>query len=227
MSTFNGGPQSIVTNGLVLYLDAANRNSYVSGSTIWNDLSISRNNATLVNGVGFNSSFAGGLINDNVDDYIDTNYSMSVSTFSVSMWAQRTFSSFWSILWASEVWNNNTGYVAYFPNENQITFSRGGGTGFTNATVTNSDRPALYTFSLNSSGTVKIYQNATLVREASITLATSIEKTIKLNTRHSNDGSGFTDRRFGNFYMFQYYNRVLSDAEVLQNYNSTKARFGF
>lgn len=41
------GAPPIVTNGLVLNLDAANTLSYVSGSTTWRDLSGRRNNATL------------------------------------------------------------------------------------------------------------------------------------------------------------------------------------
>jgi hypothetical protein len=40
------GP-NIVTNGLVLALDAANTKSYISGSTTWNDLSGNGNHATL------------------------------------------------------------------------------------------------------------------------------------------------------------------------------------
>ncbi len=46
---FNYSPR-VVTDGLVLYLDAANQYSYVSGSTSWNDISRGRNNGTLVNG---------------------------------------------------------------------------------------------------------------------------------------------------------------------------------
>ena len=37
----------IVTDGLVLYLDAANTKSYVSGSTTWNDLSKTPNNGSV------------------------------------------------------------------------------------------------------------------------------------------------------------------------------------
>jgi hypothetical protein len=40
MSTVQGGPGNIVTNGLVLYLDAANTRSYPGTGTVWNDLSI-------------------------------------------------------------------------------------------------------------------------------------------------------------------------------------------
>ena len=38
MSTLSGGP-NVVMDGLVLWLDAANTKSYVSGSTTWNDIS--------------------------------------------------------------------------------------------------------------------------------------------------------------------------------------------
>jgi hypothetical protein len=40
--SFSNGP-TVVTNGLVLSLDAGDRNSYVSGSTTWFDLAGSSN----------------------------------------------------------------------------------------------------------------------------------------------------------------------------------------
>ena len=55
---FNYSPK-IVTNGLVLCLDAANPKSYVSGSTKWNDLSKNYLNGTLTNGPTFNSANGG------------------------------------------------------------------------------------------------------------------------------------------------------------------------
>ena len=56
MSTLNGGP-NIVFDGLVLYLDAGNTKSYISGSTTWNDISRLGNNGTLINGPTFSSSY--------------------------------------------------------------------------------------------------------------------------------------------------------------------------
>jgi hypothetical protein len=64
-----GGPD-IVTNGLVLALDAANPLSYPgSGTTIY-DLSGNGNNGTLINGVTYNQTNGGVLITDGIDDYI-------------------------------------------------------------------------------------------------------------------------------------------------------------
>ena len=72
MSTLNGGPGNIVTNGLVLYLDAANYLSYTSGSTVWRDLSSSNNSGSLINGPTFSSGNAGSIVFDGVDDYVDS-----------------------------------------------------------------------------------------------------------------------------------------------------------
>jgi hypothetical protein len=52
---FNFSPK-IVTNGLVLYLDAANTRSYSGSGTAWNDLTVNGNNGVLTNGPTFNSS---------------------------------------------------------------------------------------------------------------------------------------------------------------------------
>lgn len=63
------GP-SIVTNGLVLSLDASDKNSYTSGSTTWYNLS-GNNNGTLTNGPTFNNSNGGRLVLDGSNDYIE------------------------------------------------------------------------------------------------------------------------------------------------------------
>ena len=81
---------SIVTNGLVLCLDAGNIKSYPGSGTTWNDLSGGGNTGTLVNGVGYNSGNGGSLSFDGTDDYARLNplpQSMNVS-FSVFTWVK-------------------------------------------------------------------------------------------------------------------------------------------
>ena len=70
MGAVEGGP-NVVYNGLVLYLDAANNKSYVSGSTSWNDLTSNQNVGTLTNGPTFNTGSGGSIVFDGVDDYVD------------------------------------------------------------------------------------------------------------------------------------------------------------
>ena len=68
--SYANGPK-IVTDGLVLCLDAANRKSYpLSGNTIY-DLSGNGNNGTFVNGPVFNSSNGGSVVLDGTNDYIE------------------------------------------------------------------------------------------------------------------------------------------------------------
>jgi len=59
----------LITNGLVLHLDAGNTASYPGTGTSWTDLSGSGNNGTLLNGVGYNSTDKS-LIFDGVNDQV-------------------------------------------------------------------------------------------------------------------------------------------------------------
>jgi hypothetical protein len=72
----------IVTNGLVLNLQAGNLNSYPSGGTMWKDVSGYGNDFTMVNGPTFNSNNSGYFQFDGADDYayLAVNSSISVGT---------------------------------------------------------------------------------------------------------------------------------------------------
>ena len=62
------GPD-LVQNGLVLALDASDRNSYPGSGTTWRDMSGNSNNGTLTNGPTFNSANGGSIVFDGSDDY--------------------------------------------------------------------------------------------------------------------------------------------------------------
>jgi hypothetical protein len=75
--SFAHSPQ-IITNGLVLALDAGNTKSYVSGSTTWFDKSGNGNNGILINGPTFSSANGGSIFMDGAGDYIQPLLSSSV-----------------------------------------------------------------------------------------------------------------------------------------------------
>lgn len=60
----------VIQSGLKLWLDAANPLSYIGSGTAWNDLSGNANNGTLVNGVAYNSANGGVMSFDGVDDKV-------------------------------------------------------------------------------------------------------------------------------------------------------------
>jgi len=64
-----GGPD-LIQDGLVLDFDASDRNSYVSGSTTWIDLSGNNYSGSLVNGPTFSTGSGGNLIFDGTNDEV-------------------------------------------------------------------------------------------------------------------------------------------------------------
>lgn len=73
MSTVQGGQGNIVTNGLVLNLDAANPRSYLPpyNGTTWFNLASNSNNGTLTNGPTYNSANGGSIVFDGIDEYVN------------------------------------------------------------------------------------------------------------------------------------------------------------
>jgi hypothetical protein len=219
------GTPPIVTSGLVLALDAANRQSYISGSTTWNNLSRSQLSGSLLGVTNYISSYNGAISTTGFPSYIRTNYTPSNTDFTVSLPYVCTNFSPWAGLWACEVWNNKTGFLAYFDSSTQLRFTTGGNSG--GITVnTSSSLLQYYTFTLSGGSTGSIYVNGILASTGTMLTSSAIEKPIILSTRYSNDGTSITDTKPAIIPQLQIYNRALIQAEVLQNYNATKTRFG-
>ena len=89
---------SIVTNGLVLCMDAANPRSYPGTGTVWNDASGNTNNGTLINGVGYNSANLGTLVFDGVDDTVSLGYAESLISVDIThiAWVNATVFASWN-----------------------------------------------------------------------------------------------------------------------------------
>jgi len=81
----------IVTGGLVLALDAADKNSYVGSGTTWKDLSGNANNGTLTNGPTFSNVNGGVIVLDGTDDYVSltSTDSLRPSNVTLSVWFNR------------------------------------------------------------------------------------------------------------------------------------------
>ena len=78
----------VVTNGLVLHLDAANIRSYPGSGTAWTDLSGQGNNGTLTNGPTFDANNAGSIVFDGTNDYVlgSTFTGLGSSNRAVDVW---------------------------------------------------------------------------------------------------------------------------------------------
>lgn len=202
----------IVTDGLILCLDAANRQSYPGSGTVWRDLAGS-NNGTLINGPTFSSANGGVIALDGGNDYIDipinltnTNYTiMGASRYVVV--GGRTFSA-----------KNNNWLMGHWGSTTQNHFANGWVTG---SGVGPSDTNwRIYAATGNYSGdSWAFYVNGVLNAGP--------------NAGGSNGPNGFAigsyaaGSEFSNSHIsfLICYNRVLTPAEILQNYNALKGRY--
>lgn len=222
----SGGPNIVRDSSLVLELDAADRNSYVSGSTTWRDLTANNNSGTLTNGPIFSNN---SIVFDGTDDYVLVNTAASIPTGAtartVNIWFYTNSST-----WATNV--NNL-------------FQYGGGTTRTSFGIDFDLYPLIeiWTFAddimFNSSFAQTGWKNITVTYNG----ATSIlvyengsftqTKTLAgvLNTTSTNVWIGSVNPAIvagfytGSIATTQIYNRALSATEILQNYNALKSRF--
>jgi hypothetical protein len=231
---FNYSPK-IVTDGLVLALDAANPKSYVSGSTTWGDLSRGGNNGTLVNGPTFSSANGGSIVFDGVDDRVSTlgagitDYSQP---FSMGVWFYIDPAATWDNGFRSNIYSiagSFAGQYGLFKNEGD-TFGmqlRDADSTILATVAGNSKGIWYYLISTWNGSILKLYRNGELVSTNSTGGITGAPDTSILWIGGARSFSGTSGNFYqGNIAKCEYYNKQLTDNEVLQNYNATKTRFG-
>ena len=220
----------IVTDGLVLALDAGNPKSYASGSTTWRDKSGNGNDGTLTNGPTFSSDNGGAIMFDGANDYVNLSASTSLwtSSFSVGFFIKLN-------TLGNQFLFSNGGYGSA---ANNFWFGGGTTTNFaihlrktdgTGAIGYNYSLPVPYTslgyYSIvynTADNTLKLYQNSDLVESKSTSL---VDPSWMDNGWRIGNSSGAYNVN-GDLYNFTTYNRALSASEVQQNYNALKGRFG-
>jgi len=206
--------EGIVTNGLVLNLDAGFTPSYSRSGTTWYDVSSGGNNGTLTNGPTFNSANNGSIVFDGVDDYVsipDINFTAAT----IDIWVYiNAYGNFGTVFvyqsnGGFEVWSDLSGFIRYNKNPSVGLTS---GSGFTRNSWNN--------IVATSDGTVnKLYLNNINIGSTNGGIFDNTNGDIRI--------SGYNSYMMnGRCPMLKLYNRALSANEVLQNYNAQKARFG-
>ena len=239
---------NIVTSGLVLYLDAANPESYVSGSTAWNDISRGGNNGTLVNGPTFNSANGGSIVFDGVNDFVsgsDTPFRFT-NTFTLDAWVYfngsnidgtiigkrngSPFNQYSLSIYSGDPYVGGVGKVATF--FGRIDQTPGGGSNPFDITLTYTLPSAGFyniVASINATSQT-LYVNGVARATTSVNISSNTfnisGRDLLIGATRNNAGTGIIGPFPGNIYNVKIYNRALSAEEILQNYNATKTRFG-
>ena len=226
----------VVTDGLVLHLDAGNYASYPASGTIWRDLSSRRNNGTLTNGPTFNANNGGAIVFDGSNDNVTTGSYNYGDTFTISAFLYPLYKFDISNICA----NSNTGgatngfrlLINDFQTDNQnLRFQYGNGTNFD--TIADPGRIVWsawqhVTFVVDKNAVIcQIYYNGELTVSSALSFTNfNTNAQIFIGTYANLVSSGGAFNYYGRIPFFLIYNRALSPQEVAQNFNATRTRFG-
>jgi hypothetical protein len=223
---------SIVRNGLVVYLDAANKNSYPGSGTTWTDLSNNNNNGALTNSPSFSGDSDGSFFFDGIDDYASISYNSSSMDFS----AAQTICIWIKPANGSEAARRNP-YNQAYGGSGTLTYE-------TNKTIN-------YFFGTNGgNSTPYVGRNSTFTIENNEIAFISVTRNQSTNSckwykngelqasydaggyASTNNGSfpiiigdGYTNHFLGNIYLVFVYNKELTEKEIQQNFNATRERY--
>ena len=229
----------IVTDGLVLALDAGNTKSYPGSGTTWTDLSGNDNDGTLTNSPTYNSNNGGSFAFDGTNDHV------SFASASELQFLNR-------LPYTLEVWmypTSNPGantWTGIFNREDSSVGSRDGYNIYLNGSASNTFYLATerfctgtatgvgYTYNdsdlLNiwhhvvatyDGTTLRLYRNGVQINSGTSTgNVTNTSKTLEIGRRGG--GSYFNGRLNGQ----KVYNKALSVSEISQNFNALRGRFG-
>jgi hypothetical protein len=211
----------IVTDGLVLCLDAANPKSYPGSGTTWFDISGQGKNGILTNGPTYTSGINGYFNFDATDDYVEVNITSSpmqtTHPITLEIWMYRvgggmlvSAGGYYGLFAAGTFWywNNNPNWVYYncpvsVPSNTWCHYC---------LTFNGSNNPVFYinSQSYTSTGTFAAPSpfGSSILRIGEYTVYRP----------YSPFGGRVAQTRF--------YNRVLSAQEIQQNFNATRGRYG-
>jgi hypothetical protein len=217
--------ENIVTDGLILYLDAGYKSSYSGSGTTWNDVSGYGNNGTLTNGPTFNSSNGGAIEFDGVDDkallFSNNNFPTSYTKF--CFFKLKNKNNYYNLMSASSPVDHVLWVGTYATGVYRLAGSNNGGNNYSEVIISdelyeNVWYSAAITFD-NNTRQMRLYLNGIL---GSTATSTSISSGGICKIGEHSSGQSIN----GYVPIVMVYNRVLTASEILQNYNAQKGRYG-
>jgi hypothetical protein len=235
LQNYYEGP--IVTSGLTLALDAGNLVSYGGTGTTWKDLTANAFNGTLTNGPTYSSDSGGCIVFDGADDMVrvtrvspmGTSYEWTTEAW--IKWSNVGYTS-WMTIIDSGNYSSASNYMMWIssdtPQKVLATYENTGGWQYGTIPLNaNTWYHVVITKRAGTSGVqnspVRFFVNGVFDVQRNYTYT---------DTSTTNDlGVGLTPTNQsypmnGKIAQAKVYNRALSDAEVTQNYNAQRGRFG-
>lgn len=222
--------KGIAQSGLVTNIDAGVSTSYSGSGTTWTDLTGRGNNGTLTNGPTFSSTNGGSIVFDGSNDYVSLaspDLPTGTGDFTVSMWIKPT--NFTANISKALLYGGVSGsfYLGigrtYNGDINGLRIGRAFSADCENCafTFTNAWHNVIV---IRSSATIIFYVNNSQRTTVNGEFVQAANHSFVASNPANIGGSGepFT----GNISALHIYNRALSAAEVSQNFNALRGRYG-
>ena len=219
---FNIDYPSIITDGLVLNLDAGFVSSYPREGTTWTDLTSGGNNGTLTNGPTFNSANGGSIVFDGANDYVSNSSSSFNITGNVTINA-----------WIRHNGAGSYGNYISKAQNNGYRMRRHGSSGdplwlYSNGNAVSGgaiyDNTWYMVTGVFSSTGLRAYINGTLVASNSSPYSPG---DLTLDSLYIGVFATGYELFGGDIPIAQVYNRALSATEITKNFNALVSRFEF
>jgi hypothetical protein len=220
--------EPIITNGLILNVDAGSSLSYPTINTTWYDLSTSGFNGLITNGCGYSPNDGGSITYDGTDDwaYIPSQsiFNTITNNFTVMGWikpsnltgvAQRLFGFGYVAQWQLELRGGGTQRLSINYAQNNVNYFN------TSGPLVAWDVWNHVGFVINN-GVVNYIFNGQLYE--GFTISGNFVPSGQMFSVGNYNGGGDGAYK-GNISSCQLYNRVLSASEIKQNYNSITQRY--
>ena len=225
---------SIVTNGLVLCLDAANSKSYPGSGDTWTDLSGNGVIGTLsATSIGYDSANGGSLVFDGTDDYVDcgsnSNFSFGTGDFTIECWYRRNGSqpNFSTFLCtgtgsATTTWQFCFGSSAFSPTSvNMLTFFIGTGSDlYLYDTVISPDLEWIYACVTRSGTLASLYKNGSLISSGNNS-SNLTDQGLRVGINRGS--STYLKGNISNIRLYK--GKALTATEIAQNFNALRSRY--
>ena len=216
----------IVTDGLVMCIDAANTRSY-SGSGITVNGLVGGIGATLVNGVGFTTSNNGLFVFDGTNDRILFPFNSSLDISGSITLESYIYPTAYNLFAGGFILCKPSSYYLELGGNGKLRvyFYSLSSEGYheSNSTVSLNTWSYVAVTRDSTNSTINLFINGNLDRTLS-----SITGNIRVQQNYPLMIGSFQDNSYaltGKVSFGKIYNRALSAQEILQNYNATKGRF--
>lgn len=220
----------VVTDGLMLYLDAGNSFSYPGSGTTWFDISGNNNHATIIDSPPYSTDNGGRFSmsgNDSMSIPSSTDFAINDRTYSYELWvnlstAMKTTNTYYTIFGANNfendlfmgVWRSGLrpgGIYSVVEGQQSVGYPQPW------EDFTGAWKQLVF---VQNGSTGQLYVNGVL--NQTVTLSNSLTKT-SLALRIGKVGTNVSF--IGELAAFAFYNKSLSSTEVQNNYNALKDRF--